>query len=207
MKFSTKLRGRNSPSFFARSKKPVPTDPPSTQNVSKASAYFNNGRKTPTPADEPAEEMPVKDPTEVPFPDIQVDARQDEDDDSVSIQTEQREDIESVVSVATEYELEEEARDDGVAELTDGADDETSKVESDACKEEAAVEAVDVAEESCETKSDAENVEFSPPAAEGCKVSCGEYDEIISLIVLYDDDTSDLLLSLKRWDRQAWNVL
>ena len=183
MKFSSKLRGRNSPSFFTRSNKAIPTTPSSKQKISKASAHFN-GKRTPSPVtelsmNETAGKTTVKDATEMPFPDLHIDARQDEDGDSISIQTEQREDIESVVSVATEYEPDEETRDDGVIKMTEGGDAVNNKSECEACKDETSVEAVDAVDESNGTKSDQENAELFSHVSEGCKVSCSELNKIL----------------------------
>lgn len=198
MKFSSKLRGRTSPHIFTRGSKAATNEkaqltkkePSSTKSVSKAAAHFNSETvkdateealvnkphiddisvvDAPAHEEAPTEEA-INEAQGEPFPDIHADARED-DDDSFSIQTEQREDIMSTDSIKTEY--------DEPQEVRDGAGD----VEETACKQ----DPNDVAKVSEESKTEdmkttEEKVELSIPAAEGCRASCGKLSLIEHLL-------------------------
>lgn len=157
MKFSTKLRGRNSPHIFTRGNK--------STVVSKAAAHFNSEPVKGMISNEAAvvkeevEEVPVKEEEKIvdAFPNIHVDARQDDDDDSVSIQTEQREDIQSLASIKTECE---------------DPDEEVREETSDAAVETQADADAEKAGESSDAEASEEQVEFTTPVADGCRASC-----------------------------------
>lgn len=187
MKFSAKFRGRNSPLIFTRSSKrtvaaeaetvaesvkiePAEENDPTVEKL--AEQLPGDGVVEPV-ADTAVEEesanvTPAKEEVALDaFPNIHVDARQEDDDDSVSIQTEQREDIQSIDSIMTEYEEQQ-------GELRDEAAGNTEENIVVAAAVDGAVVAAGEVVSSPDSNSDEEEkIEFTAPP-NGCRASCGK---------------------------------